>query len=220
LEVFVVDVASVLSGAAFRSLIRETGLTYKPDLRPYQSSDIALRSLAIKTLYPLAKYVLEENLAQLELIRADLLGRGVDILRLPGLVELLSGSDQTFVAPPVIEEWPDEGRLIIDGLHRIWLARRYGLKRVTCVLIRNVSMPLVPLPVTWDQIREYPQGHPPPEKRAYRFDNFSDAASVDRAVEWGVTEQNFRYFFYRDFSRLGSSGIRAFPPDDEQEERA
>jgi hypothetical protein len=176
--------------------------------------------LDIETLYPLAKYVLADNLAQLERIRVALLAQGFDIFNLPGRVEVISGPERTFVAPPVIEDWPHEGRLIVDGLHRIWLARRYGLKRVRCVLIRNVSMPLVPLPVRWDEVREYPPGLSPTEKRIYRFDKFSDVASVNRAVEWGVNEHNYRYFFFRDFSRLGSSGIRQFPQAEEQEERA
>src|SRR5579864_4822018 len=213
------EVASVLSGAKFTTLIRETGLMYNPALLPYQSSDIALRSMPIEILSPLAKYVLQENLTQLDHIRKSLLVQELDILQLSGLVEITSGSERKFVAPPVIEEWAHEGRLIVDGLHRLWLARRYGIRHVTCVVIQNVGMPLVPLPVSWSDIREYPPGKHPPEKRTYRFDKLSDVASVDQSSEWGVTEKNFRYFFFRDFSRLGSSGIRDFPSDEKQEER-
>lgn len=213
------EVASLLSGEELTALVRDTGLKDRPDLRPYQTSEITLRSLDIETLSPLAKYVLEENLVKMERIRLALLAQEVDILRLSGRVEVISGSERTFIGPPIIEEWPHEGCLIVDGLHRIWLARRHGIKRVSCVFIRNVSMPLVPLPVRWDEIQEYSPGHLPPEKHAYRFQSFSDVVSVDRAGEWGVTEQNFRYFFFRDFARLGSSGVRQFPKAGEQEKK-
>ena len=213
------EVASLLSGEELTALVRETGLKDRPDLRPYHTSEITLRLLEIETLSPLAKYVLEENLVKVGKVRLALLAQGIDILRLPGRVEVMSGSELTFVGPPIIEEWPNEGRLIVDGLHRIWLARQYGIKDVSCLFIRNVSMPLVPLPVSWDEIQEYPPGHLPTEKHAYRFESFSDVALVDRAGEWGVTEQNFRYFFFRDFAQLGSSGVRQFPKAGEQEKK-
>ena len=195
------------------ALVRNTRLATKPDLRPYDSAGIALQQLAPNALSPLAKYVLRENLSQVEQLRNDLLAESIDLFKLSGRLEVTSGLVTTYVAPPIIEEWPSEGRLIVDGLHRLWLARELGVKRVSCVFIRNVTVPLVPLPVRWDQILVYAPGQYPAEaeKRCYRFDSYAAAiATVNQATDWGVTAENYRYFFFRDFSPLGSSGIRRF----------
>jgi hypothetical protein len=213
-----VKVRSILSGEAFLSLVRGTALQYNPDLRPYNSSEISIQQMAVETLTPLAKYVLKENLEYLEQLRADMLIEGLDIFQLSGRVEAISDLKRVLIAPPVIEEWPDEGHLIVDGLHRFWLARKYGIHLVTCVLIRKVSLPLVPLPAQWDEIQEYAPGHYPLEKRNYRFNKTSDIAPADQAQTWGVDEQNVRYFFFRDLSPLGSSGIRQLATTQKVEE--
>lgn len=206
---------NIVSGEELISLIRNTGLIDNPGLRPYWEADITLCSLAVETLLPLAKYVLQNNLVQLERVQEALLAQGLDVLQLPGRVEIISGSERIVVAPPVVEEWPSEGRLVVDGLHRIWLARRQGVEHVTCVLIRKASMPLVPLPVGWNEVREYSPGNHPPEKRLYRFNSISEVGTIEQVRKWGVTESNFRYFFFRDLAGLGSSGIRQFSLSEE-----
>jgi hypothetical protein len=137
---------------------------------------------------------------------------GVSIFDLECGILWPDGQNERAITCPIVEQWEHEGPLLVDGLHRVWVARELGRTELPCAVIRHVEVPLVPLPVTWEEVRVYPVGQYPVEqdKRDYRF---SDEASLRVAVPASsskITEQNFRYFLYRDLDELGSSGIR--PP--------
>lgn len=203
----------VMTGKALARLVRDTPLRYNGRLKPYKDSEITLEPLAIDSVAPLAKYVLYANLEELSGVAKDLERAGVDLFQLHGRLTLEVDQEQRFLSPPVVEEWPEEGYLLVDGLHRAWLAREEGRNALNCLVIRRVSLPLVPLPVDWSEICVYEQGTQPreEEKRLYRFRTQEDILDYMGEVPSGLNSGNAKYFFFRDLSALGSAGIRQFP---------
>jgi hypothetical protein len=76
----------------------------------------------------------------------------------------------------------------------------------------EVKIPLVTLPVTWDEVRRYSVAHPPApdQKRRYRYTRRADFPDTLAGLNAQVTENNYQYFFYRDLATLGSAGVRHF----------
>jgi hypothetical protein len=192
--------------------LRRCGTEGDADLKPYRVATISLERVRIADLVPLAKYVLEEQLQIVAGLHRLLNTTGVNIFDLEAGIVWPNGRGQRPVACPIVEYWDREGFLLVDGLHRAWFARNLGHTELACAVIRDVVVPLVPLPLEWEEVRVYPVGEHPDaqDKRAYRF---SDAASLRFAfppIFDQVTDENFRYFLYRQLDELGSSGIR--PP--------
>src|SRR4051794_35603338 len=105
-EFCTMEVKDLICGARFDALVRNTGLLNNPALHPYSTSEISLELMEVSTLRPLAKYVLSDNLRWLGAMRPTLLSQGADIFQLMSRIELLSGNEKIFIAPPIIEEWP------------------------------------------------------------------------------------------------------------------
>jgi hypothetical protein len=93
--------------------------------------------------------------------------------------------------------------------------KRSGLSKIRAVVISDVPehLPLVPLPLTWDDVDEFDE--PPTKKRDYRFPDLKSFPDISRFSSIEVTtDEQCRYFFYRDFEPLGSSGIRKASSDE------
>ena len=196
--------------------LRRCGTKGDPDLKPYQSTEIKMERVRISDLIPLSKYLLEEQLQIISSLHDRLSFLGLSIFDLECGILWPNGRNERAIACPIVEQWEREGLLLVDGLHRAYFARDLGQTELACAVIKHVEVPLVPLPVTWEEVRVFPVGQSPieQEKRNYRF---SDAASLLRAavpsISSRVTEQNFRYFLFRNLEELGSSGIRSPAPD-------
>lgn len=196
--------------AALIEALRECGTAGEPALKPYQSASISLERVSVDDLVPTAKYVLEEQVEYLGGLQVTLQKAALDIFDLTcGLVwpDPINGRA---VAPPIAELWEDEGLLLVDGLHRVWLAKTSGVRTITCAVVRGASVPLVPLPTTWNNVKLFPPGERPTlhEKRDYRFPDSSSLRRATPAIAAQVTDENFRYFLFRDLKGLGSSGVR------------
>jgi len=190
--------------------LRRCGTQGDDNVKPYESADISMERVPIVDLAPLAKYVLEKQLEIVARLFRDLSSKGVDIFDLePGIV-WPNGQDDRPVTCPIVEQWDREGLLLVDGIHRVWVARDQGRTELTCAVIRDVVVPLVPLPVTWEEVKRFPLGQNPVEqdKRAYRFPDAPSLRSAFPQISDRVTDQNFRYFLFRKLDELGSSGIR------------
>ena len=181
------------------------------DLRPYKQADITLEHVEIALLVPLSKYVLTEQLQFVSSLRRLLEDSGLDLFALPSGIMWPDGRDGRALAAPVVEFWPGEGLLLVDGIHRIWSAREQGRTQATCAVVSGVTVPLVPLPVSWDDVKIFPPGKRPTEeeKRLYRFPDAPALRSAVPSIAGKVTGNNFRYFLFRNLDELGSSGIRA-----------
>lgn len=192
--------------------LRNCGIKGDPNILPYEQAQISIENVSIESLIPLAKYYLEEGIRQIASIRNQLIAE-IDIFDLRGRLTWLDNGIDQVIAPPIVELWDNEGHLLVDGMHRVCLARQEGRSIITCVVVRGVTVPLVPLPVSWEKVRAYPPGEMPgtADKRDFRF---LDAAELRKAmpeIQDKITDQNYRYFLFREFDAVGSSGIRVAP---------
>lgn len=194
-------------------ILRGCGIKGETTHLPYEQCEMSIENIAIEDLVPLSKYVLEDNIKNVAYIYDRLKLESIDIFDLSGRLAWWDKGVKQFIAPPIVEFWEDEGYLLVDGIHRVCQARQQGKSAVTCVVIRGVTTPLVPLPTVWEKVRPFPSGEMPEndEKRDFRF---PDAASLKDAMPGAldkVTDQNYQYFLFRDLGALGSSGIREAP---------
>lgn len=136
--------------------------------KPYEYADFDIRLVDPLEAVPTAKYVLKSHLALIERLEKELLLQGIDIFNLHGMVET---DDGHIICPPIIEVWNqipheyDGILVIIDGLHRHYLAKKRG-KKVTSVIVSGcISSDLPVLPLTWKDVLE--QDAVPKDKRNY-----------------------------------------------------
>lgn len=200
------------SWSEFVQRLQRCGTNGDPGLKPYESAQISMERLHINDLVPLAKYVLQEQLEFVARLHNQVSSRGEDIFDLEYGILWPDGQNERAITCPIVEHWEHEGLLLVDGLHRVWVARDLGRTELVCAVIRHVKVPLVPLPVTWGEVRVFPVGQSPAEqdKRAYRFPDAASLRATVPIISPKVTERNFRYFLFRNLDELGSSGIR--PP--------
>lgn len=154
----------------------------------YEDAQISLQTVDPNEVFPIANYVLTENLKRLFGTWIQHMKDDCNIFDLNGLVAV----DDFLIAPPVVE-WceQDQKTLIVDGIHRFWLARKMHLP-ITTIFVEGVdpNYPVISFPMPWEEVRIH-------EKRP---DN-------SRYLRPGITNEN-RQRFYRDLSVLGSTGTR------------
>lgn len=188
-------------------------------LRPYEEATVQSRLVEIDSLCPTAYYVLNPQLDIGTRLRQRFLASyALDPFDLSGIVDLSYGGEECRIAPPLVEVYterrgPLKGkrvRALVDGLHRCVNARSLGFSRIRAVVISGISehLPLVPLPLRWDDVRHVDDIAEEAQKRAYRFPDIKSFPDVSWFSSAPVTSRNCRYFFYRDLRPLGSSGIR------------
>jgi hypothetical protein len=97
-------------------------------------------------------------------------------------------------------------------------AIRDGYSKIRAVVISNVPehLPLVPLPLRWEDVKIVNDVSEAAAKREYRFPDIESFPNISSFSSAPVTPQNYRYFFYRDLSPLGSSGIRKVAKHEEK----
>lgn len=201
--------------------LRAAPLKYDRTIHPYYHAKIQLQLVSLDDITPMALYVLRNRLEEvLELHDALMATYCLSIWDIPGLLEFRYNSEEVQrLAPPIIENyveplWPHSPQILglVDGLHRCSTARTVGLSKVRAIVAANVPYPLVPLPADWRDIRVYEDHDPPPneKKRHYRYTTLAEFPFDRYQTSVPVTEDNFQYFFYRDWRALGSRGKRDF----------
>ncbi|HSV95191.1 MAG TPA: hypothetical protein VLH94_04470 [Spirochaetia bacterium] len=134
----------------------------------YQDTTIDLEVCNPEDLHPSALYLLKSNMDFVEKMYKDLLTKGIDILNLDQIVE----AEGYVIAPPVVEIW-DGQAVIVDGIHRIAMARKMGVS-IKVIVVSGVreNRPLISYPVEWKEVITYDTK---PEKaellRKMRIDN-------------------------------------------------
>jgi len=199
------------------STLRWTRLYGDPLQFPYASARIEYQLVEIDRLSALSLYVLTDQIGLHEQLRRSFLSSyALDPLDLSGIVDLRRGTHLFRIAPPIVEVYTEtEGDIkgeiwaLVDGLHRCALARKLGLPHISAVVIFDAPkrFPLVPLPLRWEQVQERADVPEPIAKRKFRYPSLGSFPEIP----WSsvkITKDNYLYFFYRDLSRLGSSGIR------------
>jgi len=135
--------------------------------RPYEWARIDIRMVDPAKVFPTAKYVLRKNLARIAVLADELAKEDVDIFNLRGVVKIRGGE---YICPPILEVWgeaPYNGTpVIVDGAHRLYLARQRGIQ-ISCVEISgNITSMLPVLPLKgWHEVLE--QDTVPEDKRNY-----------------------------------------------------
>lgn len=189
------------------------------NLHPYQEATIDSRLVEIDSLSPLAYYASTSQLEIGNQLRQRFLTHyALDPFDLSGIVDLTNGDEECRIAPPLVEVYIEQQGLLkgkrvqalVDGLHRCPNAKRLGFSRIRAVVISNIPehLPLVPLPLRWKDVRLVDEIPEETEKRAFRFPDLESFPDISWFSPPPVTARNCRYFFYRDLSLLGSSGIR------------
>lgn len=169
--------------------LRNVTLKDKPILHPYWMSKITLERVNIEDLYPCALYVLTENLNRVQELRESFLKQGIDPLQMKVDKALVNyswkGKENCVITPPLIEVSEDDGgiMMVVDGLHRVIKARKFGLKTMIVTKVEDVSVPLPVLPVGWDEVKVVDTIPPAEQKRRYRF------TSMDEIQKWEESNQ-------------------------------
>lgn len=191
--------------------MRDVSILGDRSIKPYAESPMTIGPVQISDLVPLSRYVLQGQLHMIQSLQRNFLAAGQDLWKLRGLMEWSIGSDRHTVGPPVVEVTDDGQNLLVDGAHRVWTARSEGVTEINCVTIRQVSLPLVTLPCDWKEVVSYAPGSVPAEedKRHFRYQHPDEVRREYSGNSELVTDENFRYFFFRDLRFLGSSGVRS-----------
>ena len=157
----------------------------------YANAKISLERVNPIEAHPTAKYVLKGNLKEQMRIKKELEKRGINTLSLNDIVQY--GEDVT--SPPVLEREGDR-LAIVDGIHRMFVAKQLGVA-VNAIVIEgsDPSRPSIGQTVSWSDVKV--RGERPTDPKQCRdlkpgiSDNSEDLKK-----------------HYRDFSGLGSRGRR------------
>lgn len=168
-------------------------LTLNGGVLVYNDAKIGLQRFKADQVYPLSKYVLSTKISFLNGLRLGLLKSRIDILNLIGLETLTKIYKGYVIAPPLVER-SDGVDVIVDGLHRFWIARQLNLP-INCIYVGGASLPLIGLPVEWDRV-------------VYR-DNLPKNPRERRDLRPGIADESqVLRKYYRDLTVLGSGGRR------------
>lgn len=159
---------------ALERKLREKTLSYDPLIQPYQLSDFSLEEVRIDEIRPCSKYLLRTQLVTIRLLADRFTQHGLDLFNLDREACLIKYSVEgkpRLIYPPLVEESVDDGdmRVIVDGQHRIEVARLEGRSTVNVLLARNVAVPIPAYPVEYHEVHVVEEVPNHTNKRNYRF---------------------------------------------------
>lgn len=127
----------------------------------YENAKIELRKIKIKDLLPLQLYQLvSSNKLVHNLYKIFQKKYKDDIFNMNGYFTYAADGKRYALVPPIIEvvknsKKPHMQKIIIDGLHRILLAKKLKKEEITVIIIENIPQKLV-LPVapnSWAELK-------------------------------------------------------------------
>ena len=203
--------------------LREVPLLYSHDVFPYRAAEVRLAVVLRRDITPISHYALRERLGAMERLNATLTkSLGMCIWDLPGLAILgQAEADEMLICPPVTEIHTrremdrlhtarrGNERVLIDGLHRAYLAGQRPGQRMRVIEISGVPYPPIAFASSWNAVVEYDS--PPArteDRRWYRYAEYSDYMKEPFSRQIPATPKDFTYVLYRDLSGLGSPGSR------------
>jgi hypothetical protein len=185
--------------------LRRVSLYRRPHSLPYARADLTLlASCDADALVPAQRYVQRAELDKIEALAAALRDDEVDLYGLRGYVRFWSpdGPEEGIdLLPPVVECSREPAgpclKLINDGMHRVYSARRAG-RPITVVYVAGV----------------------PDDTPYYAYPNPDGWAGVDEvdAIDDGLVKKNYRLephrSLYRDFNTAfrNATGFRPRTP--------
>lgn len=197
--------------------LRRVPLMGDSSLLPYKRARFRSEVVEASAISPLSRYVLRDNLSLQERLQEKFLRKyKIDTLDLNGkrggvYFKVSREKGLWLMSPPIVEVSPlDGGKLVLlDGEHRFMLAREMGQK-VRVIVVEGVPKryPMLAYPIRWDEVKICDKVPGYAGKRNYRFKSLKEFPDVSEFSQVEVTEESFRYFFYRDLSGVCSSGVR------------
>ena len=160
------------------------------DILPYRNAQITFEDIAINSFRPTTLYVVRKNLeAQIRLSK-ELAAVGQDPLELDSALRITDDDQEYDLIPPIVEEDKEDGLILVDGAHRIYVARQCGRPIVRALILREVDpeYPIYAHANNWDEVIEYDETPPTHLKKKYRVDD--------------------PYALYRDFSGFSTTSPR------------
>ena len=203
--------------------LKSVSLKGAQDLLPYRHAIMESAILRFAEANPIARYAQVVRVEKaVKLYDIFMAAYCISLWDLAGIVYFRYNSEHKIrrIAPPIVETYmetqvgiPRQVHAIVDGLHRCLAARRIGFESIRTVRIIEAAYPLMALPVGWDEVQECEALPSHNEKRRYRFSTFEELCATLRLhkLDCPQTKKNYRYFFYRDLSELGSDGPRRSP---------
>lgn len=193
--------------------LRQVSLKGDSTLFPYVASSIESRLFKLDDVSPLSYYTLSRQLDLTERLRELFLKEyALDLFDLSGIVEFRLNGQNHKISPPLVELSKPDGNtdLLVDGGHRWSVARRLGKDQVRCIYISGIpeKFPLIPLPLEWSSVAVLDEVPEEGQKRDFRFPTLESFPDISGYSDVKVDNTNFRYYFYRDLSPFGSSGVR------------
>ena len=201
------DIIEIGDEATLQELVRDTRIKGNPDFKIYAQSPIEVKELHIDSISPMALYVLEKGLHQQHRFVKTLRGHNIEYFRHKGSITYKQGS-VCKISPPVVEKYTEEDGTIhyglIDGIHRVVTAKQLGEESLVCIVISNPPLPPSAMPNRWSEVILREDVPPTHKKKKFR-----DLNTVQWPEELIIRpDVDPRYYLYRDYSRLGSYGIR------------
>ena len=197
--------------------LRQVTLKGDPAIHPYATATITTRRMPIAELRPIATYVLAPQLAYQRRIQAALAEQGIDLFDLAGPITYEVDGVTHTMSPPIVETAYDSAlrevvSALLDGQHRVWLAREQGHDTIRVAEITHIAqnIPILSVPQRWEDVRVVESVPPHAEKRRFRYQSPGELrAAVCYFTDAPISEESYRYFLYRDLAVIGSPGIRS-----------
>ncbi len=186
-----VFVRRYISESEVMDMFHGLSLLNHSEIKPYENADIRITTDAVYEQS--AFYVLKNRLDFIKNLHAELKKIGLNMFDLRGGIELsIDGGESYQLVPPVVETTPEGGKVLLDGVHRAFVARELGVPlRVVDINGSNPDWPVYAKanPGGWSDVKVCDEV--PAVKKLYR----------------NLPERNLTY---RDLYRSlpGSSGIR------------
>lgn len=181
-------------------IVKQTTLRGDKSCQIYKDARVVVNIVPTSSLMPMALYALRNRLIELAGLEKVLNHISKSIFSLNGLLLLnLFDSEVALISPPLIEKWNGQN-LIVDGLHRVLLARMLKLERISVILVENVDIDLVAYPCRWSEVTICDSV--PSKKRNYRFSSPSQLQAEYPRFAQSVNDNNYRYYLYRDLEML------------------
>ena len=165
------------------SRLRKVTLLYSSNtgspIYVYKNTQIELSEIPVSTILPSQFYYLEEPLLKVGKIQKALAEHNLDLFSLDGFVNYVTNeSDVMYSLLPIVVEYQMEkdGRInpiILDGIHRVILAREKNLKKIQVIKIAKVSKdfphPAYANPKGWKDVKLMKVAPSKRDKRHWRF---------------------------------------------------
>lgn len=163
--------------------LRRVTLLYSSEIKNpvfvYKTAEIELTNLPVSILMPEQFYEVEKQLAKLEDLQKALQVKNIDMFNLNGYVSYITNESQRIhTLLPVIIEYQLEkdgsiNPIILDGCHRISIARSQKLDTVQVIKVAKVSKkyPVYGLanPNGWQDVKLVQTAPDKKDKRLWRF---------------------------------------------------